>query len=54
MEDFAVKMMRSGYKGRLRVQVIHGALSAFQCRLRQDREGVRPLFRPRDYRREER
>ena len=47
-------MMRSGYKARFRGQVVHGALAAFQCRLRQDREGTRPLFRPRDYKREER
>ena len=54
MEDFLVKLMRSGYSSRFREQVVHGALSAYQCRLRQMREGLRPLYRPRDYERDKR
>ena len=54
MEDFVVKMYRSGYNRRFRSQVVHGSLAAYQCRLRQADEGSRPLFRPREYRREER
>ena len=54
MEDFLTKLMRSGYPARFRSQVVHGSLSAYQCRLRQDKEGLRPLYRPRNYNREER
>ena len=54
MEDFATKLMRSGYSSRDRYQVIHGALSAYACRVRQDKEGVRDLYRSREYQRIER
>ena len=54
MEDYACKLMRSGYFPKMRSDIIHGALSAYQCRLRQDREGTRPLYRSREYKRNER
>ena len=54
LEDFAAKMWRSGYNKRKRVEVIHGALAAYQCRARLEEEGVRPMYRPRDFQREER
>ena len=47
-------MFRSGYQAKDRDQIIHGSLSAHQCRLRLDREGIRPLYRSREYQREER
>merc|ERR1712237_176938 len=47
-------MKSSGYKAKFRNQVIHGSLAAYQCRLRLDSEGVRDLYRSREYKRQER
>ena len=54
MEEFAAKMLRSGYSSKMRKEVVHGALAAYQCRVRQDSEGIRPLHRPKEYRKEDR
>ena len=54
LEEFACKMLRSGYPATFRNQVIHSALAAYCCRLRQDEDGTRPLYRPRGWQRERR
>ena len=54
IEDFAVRMYRSGYKSRMRSQAIHGALAAYVHRVRLNQEGSRPLYRARTYQMEER
>ena len=54
LEDFASKMWRSGYGKRKREEAIHGALAAYQCRARLDREGSRPMYRPREFEQEKR
>ena len=54
IEEFACKMLRSGYPSNFRNQVIHSALAAYCCRIRQDQEGLRPLYRPKEWQRESR
>ena len=34
MEDFVVKMWRSGYSHKVRKDVVHGAVAAYECRKR--------------------
>ena len=49
-----VKMWRSGYSHKVRKDVVHGAVSAYECRKRLSEAGVRPMYRSKEYKREER
>jgi hypothetical protein len=54
MNDFAVKMWRSGYPESWRADAVKAALKKYEDLLREEKEGLRPLFRPRSFMEEER
>ena len=54
MEQFARKLKRSGYPPTVRHQVVESALRRWRRRCREEDEGVRPVHRPMEWRRDER
>ena len=54
LEKFARKLRRSGYPHSFRHQVIKSALDRWKRMCKEEDEGVRPVHRPREFRREER
>ena len=54
MEEFARLLRRSGYTERFRYEVISDAVRGHQKLVKGEREGGRPVDRPRSYQREER
>ena len=47
LEDFMIKLKKSGYSEKFRAEIIESAKKAFQIQLDQDITGSRPLFRDR-------
>lgn len=54
MNTFVMKMQYSGYGKKFRHEVIDAALKAHEEMVRKDREGEVPLYRPKEWKREER
>ena len=54
MDDFAVKMWRSGYPESWRADAVNASLKKYEDMLKAEREGERPLFRPKTFMEEER
>ena len=54
LQHFAARMQYSGYSVKIRRQVIESAVSAYNKIERDERDGVRPMYRKREWRWEER
>ena len=54
MDEFAVKMWRSGYPASWRADTVKTSLQKYEDMLREEREGGKPLFRPKSFMEEER
>ena len=54
MEDFAKMMKRSGYSEKFRHEIISDAVKGHEKRIQQEKDGGRPLDRPREYQERER
>jgi hypothetical protein len=54
MEKFDLKMRYSGYLKKYRWNIIESAFAIYENKVKEDREGTRPLYRHREYRRAER
>ena len=54
VEEFAKRMQFSGYGEEFREQVVTSALKAYNEMIEKDRQGIEPLYRPRDWRSVER
>ena len=54
VEEMALRMQFSGYSKRFRHQIIDSAIKAFRVRQEEELSGVRPLHRPKGWKREER
>jgi hypothetical protein len=54
LSDFSLRMKLSGYPARYRETVFQSALKAWERMAEEDRTGVRPLYRDRSWRKEER
>ena len=50
LNNLAVKMVKSGYGNRDILTFMKSGVNLYEKMCRDDREGVRPLYRPRDYR----
>ena len=49
-----VKMKNSGYGERYRVQILNSAFKAYETMVEEDKNGTKPLYRERSWRKEER
>ena len=49
-----VKMKNSGYGEKYRVQILNSALNAYERMVEEDNNGIKPLYRERSWRKEER
>ena len=54
LSEFMLKLKRSGYPKNYRIEILDSALKAFEKMLKDDQEGIKPLFRSRDWNIEER
>ena len=54
LTEFSKKMARSGYPEGYRLEVIKSGILGFERQLEADRNGQKPLFRPREWQKEER
>ena len=54
LNNFMVKLKNSGYNEKFRLEILDSALKAFEKMLEEDKMGIKPLFRPRDWKKEER
>ena len=54
LSDFSLRMKISGYSEKYRETVIQSALTAWEKQLELDNTGDRPLYRPRDWQKDER
>ena len=54
MNNFVVKMWRSGYPATWRADAIMAFTQKYEDMVMEDRDGKRPLFRPKDFMAEER
>ena len=54
LSDFCLRMKISGYGEKYRETIIRSALTAWEKQVEMDRAGERPLYRPREWQREER
>ena len=54
LSDHCQKMRNSDYSESFRLDVIQAGIAIWEQKVQQDKEGVRPLYRPRDYNRLER
>ena len=54
VNEMVLRMQYSGYGEKFRYEVVNSALKAYRAREKADREGERPLHRPKEWRREER
>ena len=52
--EYMYRMKRAGYSEKYRRDVLRQALGIYNSKVREDEEGVRPLFRPKDWKKEER
>ena len=54
MNEFVVKMWRSGYPASWRAEAVQSALNMHEVMIKDESSGTRPLFRPKDFKAEER
>ena len=54
LNNFMVKMKNSGYSQKYRIQILNSALNAFEKMLEEDRNGTKPLYRNRNWNKENR
>ena len=54
LSDFSLRMKISGYSEKFRETIICSAIAAWEKQTEMDRTGERPLYRPREWRKEER
>ena len=54
VNEMVLRMQYSGYSKKFRYEVVDSALKAYREREKADREGERPLHRPKEWRKEER
>ena len=54
VNEMVLRMQYSGYSKKFRYEVVDSALKAFRARQRAEREGERPLHRPKEWRKVER
>ena len=54
LSDFSLRMKISGYSERYRETIIRSAISAWKKQVEMDLTGETPLYRPRDWKRDER
>ena len=54
LNDFMVKLKNSGYNAKYRKEILDSATKAFDKMLEEDRNNVKPLFRDRLWKKEER
>ena len=54
LSDFMLKLKNSGYKEKYRKEILDSALKGFDKMLEDDKKGVKPLFRSKDWNKEER
>ena len=52
--EYMYRMKMAGYKEEYRKSIAQSALKIFKLKQDEDREGIRPMFRPRDWKKEER
>ena len=52
--EMVLRMQYSGYSKKFRYEVVDSALKAYKTRNEADQEGVQPLHRPKDWRKDER
>ena len=52
--DFMLRMQFSGYSSSFRYQVLNSAFAAYDRVLSRDADGTRPMYRPKEWNREER
>ena len=53
LNNFMLKLKKSGYSTKYRTEILDSALSAFEKMLKDDKDGTKPLFRDRNWNREE-
>jgi hypothetical protein len=54
LQQFVLKMRRSGYSGKFRMKIINAADRIYKTKISEDSQGIRPLYRGRGYRAAER
>jgi hypothetical protein len=54
LNNFMVKLKNSGYNEKFRLEILDSALKAFEKMLEEDRKGIKPLYRTREWNKEER
>ena len=54
LSEFSYRMMISGYSEKVRYDVIKNSLVAYDTQVERDQSGECPLYRPREYKKEER
>ena len=54
LNNFMVKLKNSGYSQKFRTEILNSGLQAFQKMLEDDKNGVKPLYRSREWNSEER
>ena len=52
--EFMLKLKNSGYSQKYRIEILDSALKGFKKMLEEDRLGIKPLFRDRNWKKEER
>jgi hypothetical protein len=54
LNNFMLKLKNSGYSRDYRVQIVDSALNAFEKMVEDDRKGIKPLYRDRSWKSDER
>ena len=54
LNDFMLKLKNSGYSTKYRTEILDSALTAFEKMVEEDKAGKKPLFRERNWNKEER
>jgi hypothetical protein len=54
MNQYAVKMWRSGYPSSWRLEAVQSALGRYETMLKDEKDGTRPMFRPNSFMENER
>ena len=52
--QFVVKMWRSGYPASWRAEVVSTSIQHYEDMVKDEKDGIRPLFRPRSFMEDER
>ena len=54
LDRFMLKLKNSGYSHKFRIEILDSALKAFKKMVEDDKSGIKPMFRSRDWNAEER